>query len=117
MYYVFYAYHWIITLVIISQGIDPLRKNSSCELTQSLVYSVIFVTVRLQINSIIGMAGNIHMILKYLHFGGNWIWVGFWIVLRNHRCYDFGGQLIAFFHAVLALFNFVQLIIAKVGGR
>ena len=69
----------------------------------------------LQINILVTMIANLFIVLKYLHFGSNLMWLFLWTATLD--CMRIDVDLVAIIHAVLAVINVVTLFIYKIGGK
>lgn len=61
------------------------------------------------------MIANLFIVLKYLHFGSNVIWLFLWTTTLD--CMRIDIDLIALIHAGLAIFNAFILVFYKICGK
>lgn len=63
------------------------------------------------------MAGDLFIVLKYLHFGSNLVWLAIWYSAEANHCSRVNHALIAFIHAILSVLNCSSILISKLLGN
>ena len=74
VYYVFYIYHWIMSLFCIIGGVVNFFTLHQCIVMEHVITTFFALNVILQLNIIVVMMGEFYLVLKYVHFGCNLTW-------------------------------------------
>lgn len=114
-YYIFYFYHLIISFITIFGAINSGEAITGCYVSKSFSAAIISSAAILQISILIAMISNLFIVLKYLHFGSNIMWLVVW--LTTLECLRIDVTLIAFIHALLSLGNAIALFLYRWVGK
>lgn len=115
-YYVFFVFHWIISLICLAGGISKLADRM-CSFASTVISGVLAASVIFQFNAIIGMIGKTDFVLKYLHFGSNMVWLIFWYTTPSATFAHVGVSVVGFVHCGLSIVNFMFLVFAGILGK
>ena len=116
MFYVYYIYHWIISLICMVLGIVHFFKFHSCTLTEQVNSTIFAVTVIMQVHILVAMLGDLFLVLKYLHFGCNLVWTFLWYLLALGKCSQVYVEIVGVIHVLLGLVNFFTFFSGYVFG-
>ena len=110
MFYVFYAYHWIISLVLIAGAVHKFMIITHCPMAYTLLVTIMTLNCCFQMNAIIIMSGDFYRTIKYTYFGSNIVWTAIWYSLMVGSCSQIWDGSIGFIQAILSLANFMVLL-------
>ena len=116
MFYVYYIYHWIISLICMVLGIVHFFRLNSCTLTEQVNSTIFAVTVIMQVDILVAMLGDLFLVLKYLHFGCDLVWTFLWYLLALGKCSQVFVEIVGVIHVLLGLVNFFTFFSGSVFG-
>lgn len=96
-------------------GVLGSMGSDGCDISNSLYSSVAVSAIILQINVLVTMISNLFIVLKYLHFGSNLVWLFIWI--DSIECLRIELAMIAVIHTLLSMINVISLFVYKWFGK
>ncbi len=90
-------------------------ETSGCYESKSFTTAIIVSAAILQISILVTMISNLFIVLKFLHFGSNLMWLAVWASTLD--CLRVDITIIAVIHTLLSLGNAIALIMYKLFGK
>lgn len=108
-------YHLIISCICIFGALSVSVDTSGCYESKSFSTAIIVSAAILQISILVTMVSNLFIVLKFLHFGSNLLWLAVWA--STLECLRIDITIIALIHTLLSLGNAITLSLYRWFGK
>lgn len=114
-YYVFYIFHLIISFISIFGALSYIGGQAICQDSTPIYISVLASAILLQVSILVTMISNLFIVLKFLHFGSNIVWLFIWV--GGIECARFDSDMVVTIHSLLSLVNIITLFLYRIYGK
>ena len=110
MYYVFYTYHWIISLISVIQAVQRIMNVGHCPLGVTLLGIIIALHGSFQFCAFAIMVGDFYRMMKFGYFGCNIVWtvMCYSLIVQKHS--QMWNTAIGVIQVILSSTNFMILL-------